>query len=61
MGSSIPVFQNVEMPNVLPQQLKLGFAGSTGGQNNYHEVEYVEVGRALDLRILLDTKDSFHR
>ncbi len=57
-GTSLPVFQNIEIHSPLPPQLQIGFSGSTGGQNNFHEVEFVEIGRALDLRILLDNKET---
>ena len=48
-GSRQVVLNGVPLGGVAPQDLKVGFAASTGGSNNNHEVRAVKVALPVDL------------
>lgn len=42
----------------IPENLKLGFTGGTGGQTNYHEIRQVDVGTLTDLAMAVDVSPT---
>ncbi|WP_026955429.1 PKD domain-containing protein [Algoriphagus vanfongensis] len=55
----VTIFPGNAFPYVAPENLKIGFAGSTGGENNFHEIRNLKVEVSADEELQNPTAVDF--